>query len=158
MCACLSCFLRICWFVTWCREYLCTPNQRRESKPLKQQTMPRREKKSRMQLCHSNFSFVFGLSWAIKIIATKASNTWKLAHSTPKNPAWRICRKIDDRTAGKAWECFLTFCVCLIFLFHFSFDFFFKGSFHAYGTWDWLLVQTLRRYQYQWEITGVLTP
>lgn len=101
MSACLSCFLRICWFVTWCREYLYTKPEEGKQTP-ETTNNAKKEKKSRMQLCHSNLSSVFGLSWTIKIIMTKASNARRLAHSTPKNSAWRICRKIDDRTAGKA--------------------------------------------------------
>lgn len=66
----LSCFLRICSFVTWHHEYFYVPNRRRESKTLKLQTT-RRNRKSRMQFCHSNFFFVAGLSWTVKIITLK---------------------------------------------------------------------------------------
>lgn len=145
--------LLVCHMVLWI--FVCTKPEEGKQNP--ETTNNTKNKKSRMQLCHSNFSFVFGLSWTIKIITTKASNTWKLAHSAPKNPAWRICRKIDIEQLGRHENIFLH-SVSAWFLLHFCLDFFFKGSFHAYGTLDWLLAQTLRKYQYQWEITGMLTP
>lgn len=145
--------LLVCHMASWI--FVCTKPE--EGKQTPETTNTKKKKKSKMQLCHSNFSFVSGLSWTIKIIMTKASTRWKLAHSTPKNPAWIICRKFEDRTAGMAWEYLLVFCACLIFI-QFLFVFFILRVISCMWHLGLAAGPDLKEILYQWEITGVLIP
>lgn len=125
-------FLRICSFVIWHHEYLYVPNRRRESKTLKLQTTPRR-KKSRMQFCHSNFSFVAGLSWTIKIITLKQVIHRNLLIPSLKIQPEEFAEKFMMGELGRHENVFLR-SGSAWFLLHFCLDFFKKGPFMHVAT------------------------
>lgn len=130
-CAYLSWFLRICSSVTWHHEYLYMPNRRGESKTLKLQTTPRREK-SRVKFCHSNFFFVAGLLWPFKIITLKQVIRGSLLIPSLEIQPEEFAEKFMMGQLGRHENIFLH-SGSAWFLLHFCLDFVQKGSFHACG-------------------------